>query len=81
MKLNSLKFLSLTQKIRYFDTTYKDSWESNIGNIVIKDYKTFSNSKIPSGNETGFKKNDRIMISTQLISEKYNGKKFLSIIY
>jgi len=59
---------------RYFDTTYKDSWEINLGNIVINDYKTFSNNKISSGNETGFKQNDRIKITTSLISEKYNSK-------
>jgi len=39
---------------------------------VINDYKTFSNNKIDGGKETGFKQNDRIKITTSLVSEKYN---------
>lgn len=61
---------------QYFDTTYKDSWETNLKNIVINDYKTFSNNNIPSGNETGYKQNDRIKITTSLGSEKYNSSLF-----
>lgn len=59
---------------RYFDTAYKDAWESNIGKFVINDYKTFNKENVSSGVLTGFKVADQIKITTNLVSEKYNGK-------
>ncbi len=74
MKLN---FILFSFKIIFFIDNWiqcKDSCESNLKSIVINNYKTFAKSKIAYGKETGFKQNVRIMISTKLISRKYNDK-------
>lgn len=63
---------------RYFDTTYKDSYTKrfrDIGFIAI-DSKTFHRNNIFAGANGGIKKNEKIRITTQLISEKYNSNFF-----
>ena len=39
----------------------------------MNDYKTFNSNNVFSGNDTGFKNSDKIRITTNLVSEKYNG--------
>lgn len=38
------------------------------------DTRSFHQNHVFAGNETGFKKPEKIKITTQLISEKYNSK-------
>ncbi len=61
---------------RYFDTSYGDAYEKRFKSLgtQIMDSKTFHSNNIFSGNQTGIKKPEKIMITTKVISEKYNGK-------
>ena len=63
---------------RYFDTSYKSSYLTQFTerNFLPKTIDIIKAQNIASGNETGFKKNEKIMITTKLISEKYKGKLF-----
>jgi hypothetical protein len=59
--------------IRYFETTYHDSYEKKFENWNPLDTKTFQKQSVFAGNETGFRTAERIRINTKLISELYNG--------
>jgi hypothetical protein len=60
----------LTHDQRYFETTYKKSFDKEVDNVN-------SHTKLDkfAGWETGFIKPEKIKITTKLIAEKYNSKK------
>ena len=60
---------------RYFETTYKNSYETNFKDFNPLDSRSLNKNYIFSGSATGFKKSDRVKISSNLIAEKYNSKK------
>lgn len=61
---------------RYFDTNYKTSYEAQFKETGFqpKTVRQIKNEGVSGGNESGYKKHERIRITSELISEKYKGK-------
>ena len=58
----------VTHDQRYFDTTYKNSYENKLPKETLYEGRNFA------GTDSGFKKPEKLKITTKLIAEKYNSE-------